>query len=113
MSKKKLAENPPENQKREPTEPTRAYALMDHKLGRAGTALAGGVVGGGAGAAAAHFLDKSLTMGAGVGAAVGLIVEEAGRLLVDREDYRELRAKYALKEVATLLAEYGLEDMTE
>jgi len=89
---------------------TKSYASLDHRLGRVGTAAAATGIGAGVGAGTAHVLNKSIPVGAGVGAVSGLLAEEAGRLLVDDSEYRQHRAALAIKDTAMLLAEYGIND---
>jgi hypothetical protein len=88
---------------------SKSYATMDHHLGRVGTAAAATATGAAVGAAGAHLTSRSLPMGAAVGGAVGLAAEEAGRLLVDSEEYKSLRAEKTREDVIRLMKELGID----
>jgi uncharacterized spore protein YtfJ len=88
---------------------TKSYASLDHKMGRVGTAAAATGIGAGVGAGTAHLMSKSIPVGAGIGAGIGLAAEEAGRLLVDQDEYKAHRAQLSIQDTAKLLAQYGIE----
>jgi hypothetical protein len=69
-----------------------AFIATDKFLGRA--PVLGGLAGAGAGAAAAHFMEKSLPVGAAIGAVAGVAGTEAGRaLFTDKKVLLELQVK--------------------
>ena len=82
------------------------FAGAEKHLGRIGMPLVSAAVGAGAGAAAAHFMEKSLPVGAAIGAVAGGVGAEAGRaLFTDKKLLVELQTKNLEEQKAALLAE--------
>lgn len=81
---------------------TNTYASLDNRLGRVGTPIAAAVVGGGTGAGVGYAVGGPLATYAIGGALVGVGIEEAGRLLVDEEQYKAKRMELATTDLVTL-----------
>ena len=88
---------------------SKTYATMDHKLGRVGTAAAATATGAAVGAAGAHLTSRSIPMGAAIGAGIGLAAEEAGRFMIDQDEYKSLRAEKTQADVIRLMKELGID----
>ena len=85
---------------------TNAYATADHKMGRVGTAVAATGLGAGVGAGVAFMTSGNLLAGTGIGAASGIVAEEAGRLFVDEEVYQLKRLELNLEETVKVAAKF-------
>jgi len=82
------------------------FAGADKHLGRIGTPLASAGLGAGAGAGVAFALEKSLPIGAAVGAVAGGVGSEAGRaLFCDKKLLVELQTKNLEEQRGLLLSE--------
>lgn len=82
------------------------FVGAEKHLGRIGTPIVSASIGAGIGAGAAHFMEKSLPIGAAVGAVAGGVGSEAGRaLFCDKKLLVELQTKNLEEQRGLLLAE--------
>ena len=81
---------------------TNTYASADNRLGRIGTPVAAGVVGAGVGAGVGYAVGGAMPTYAIGGAAAAVVAEEAGRLLIDQDAYKQKRLELAAADMVEL-----------